>query len=178
MSDLEEPKAWSVSAEAKLFLGILKFKPAGYNRWFNMALLTDFMNEKCDDHDISEAEESSTTEFLPTAAEIWDYRKEMYDLSQVDDFEPDAPFGMKEKECDFFLPGDFSELVKKKEDEIHKRTGGSGGPSGNFSTPMSKVGIGDNSGGRKSTGGRRKRKDSGGSSSRSSTPAGKSSNKK
>uniref|UniRef100_A0A914UMA6 Uncharacterized protein n=1 Tax=Plectus sambesii TaxID=2011161 RepID=A0A914UMA6_9BILA len=141
---------WSPLAERRLFKQLLDHKPAGVSKRFQMTCLTVQMNHiyDDDDSDIEEllskddaqvaqqhrserpvGEESShwsakayapVYSLRPQPREIWRKLNELYDMDSVEmnEYIPDE----FELQSDFFLPdGDFSELLRLKEEEIHNK---------------------------------------------------------
>ena len=96
---------WTTSSEMSLFHALIIHKPAGINKHFSMALVSEALSSQLGEDITSEA--------------IWSKLRTMYDLAAVDDREEVIPFPLEEKE--FSLPRrDYSVLVAEKQKEIIK----------------------------------------------------------
>lgn len=170
--------SWCQLSEMRLFKKILEHKPAGISRHFHLSCLTDLMNnvyedEDTDFEDVLSDEDMQKLEMQrvigdkhspalfhpkykirPTSEQIKMKLDELYNMNGIEENEYMPP--EFRTQSDFFLPdGDYSELIRKKEEEVSKEQSFlAPAPTTSRSLP------------------RRKRRDSGEThSSRSSTPA-------
>ena len=96
---------WNTSSELALFKTLLVHKPAGINKHFSMALVSEALSTQLGLDITSEA--------------IWAKLRTMFDLAAVDDREEVIPFPLEEKE--FSLPRrDYSSLIAEKQKDILK----------------------------------------------------------
>jgi len=96
---------WTASSELALFQSMITHKPAGINKHFSMAVVSEKLGSEFGSDVTSDA--------------IWNKLKTMFDLTAVDDREEVIPFPLEEKE--FCLPRrDFNTLIVDKLKEINK----------------------------------------------------------
>ena len=96
---------WTTSSELALFQSLVIHKPAGINKHFSMALVSEKLSSQLGQDITSEA--------------IWAKLRTMFDLAAVDDREEVIPFPLEEKE--FSLPRrDYSSLITEKQKDIMK----------------------------------------------------------
>ena len=96
---------WTTSSEMALFQALVVHKPAGINKHFSMALVSEKLSSQLGQDITSEA--------------IWAKLRTMFDLAAVDDREEAIPFPLEEKE--FSLPRrDYSSLITEKQKDIMK----------------------------------------------------------
>merc|ERR1712066_1201973 len=96
--------SWTPASESALFQALISHKPAGINKHFAMALVSDKLCSQFDSEQI-------------TSDEIWSKLRQMFDLNAVDDREEVIPFTLEEKE--FSLPRrDFNSLILEKQRDI------------------------------------------------------------
>ena len=96
---------WTTSSEMALFQALVVHKPAGINKHFSMALVSEKLSSQLGQDITSEA--------------IWAKLRTMFDLAAVDDREEVIPFPLEEKE--FSLPRrDYSSLITEKQKDIMK----------------------------------------------------------
>ncbi|KHN80042.1 hypothetical protein Tcan_15929 [Toxocara canis] len=173
-----EETGWCQLSEMRLFKKILEHKPAGISRHFHLSCLTDLMNNVYEDEDTdfedvlsdddlrklelqrdirdkhSPATFHPKYKIRPTCEQIKMKLDELYNMNAIEENEYTPP--EFSTQSDFFLPdGDYSELIRRKEEEVSKEQSFLAPPP-TTSRPLP----------------RRKRRDSGEThSSRSSTPA-------
>ena len=99
----ESEFTWDVPSELALFQALIYNKPAGINKHFSMALVTEKLS--------SQLGPSITSEV------IWAKLRTMFDLAAVDDWEEVIPFPLEEKV--FCFPRkEYGGLIADKQKEI------------------------------------------------------------
>ena len=99
----ESEFTWDVPSELALFQALIYNKPAGINKHFSMALVTEKLASQLGPRITSEV--------------IWAKLRTMFDLAAVDDREEVIPFPLEEKE--FCFPRkEYGGLIADKQKEI------------------------------------------------------------
>eukprot|EP00088_Acartia_fossae_P042739 TRINITY_DN44950_c0_g1_i1.p1 TRINITY_DN44950_c0_g1~~TRINITY_DN44950_c0_g1_i1.p1 ORF type:complete len:266 (+),score=37.37 TRINITY_DN44950_c0_g1_i1:37-834(+) len=102
----EQDFTWDVGSELALYQALMLHKPAGINKHFNVALVSEILTEELGKPVL--------------AGSIWKKLQEMFDLKAIEDREEAIPFSLETKE--FCLPRkDFEILILERRGEWKHR---------------------------------------------------------
>merc|ERR1712133_216897 len=105
LSSIPASCSWTPSSELALFQAMISHKPAGINKHFSMAVVSEKLSSQFGGDITSDL--------------VWGKLRTMFDLTAVDDREEVIPFTLEERE--FSLPRrDFNNLIVEKQKEINK----------------------------------------------------------